>query len=91
MRKRRILKPDELAKYFTPKKIPRGVTSNEKICFFYEDLRAGDKDREIGDCFGTVKDDALKKWRVKFHDGIEECMGPRQMAYSLQVVNILLK
>ena len=83
-RKRRILKPNELAKVFTPKKIPRGVTSNGKYCYYYEDLRSGDKDREIGDCFGTVEDDALKKWRVKFHDGVEEHMGPRQMAMSLQ-------
>ena len=85
MRKRRILKPSDLAKVFTPKKIPRGVTSNGKYCFYYEDLRAGEKDRVVGDCFGTVEDDALKKWRVQSHDGVQEHMGPRQMAMSLQV------
>lgn len=85
IRKNRILKPSELAKVFTPKKIPRGVTCNGKNCFYYEDLRVGDKDREVGDCFGTVRDDALKKWKVEFHDGVEEQMGPRQMAMSLQV------
>ena len=76
----------DLAKVFTPQKIQEASRATaSKYCFYYEDLRVGSKDSEVGDCFGTVQDDALKKWRVEFHDGVEEQMGPRQMAMSLQV------
>ena len=89
-RKNRILKPADLAKVFTPKKIPRGVTCDGKYCFYFEDLAEGSKEREVGDCFGTVQDSALKKWLVEFHDGVHEHMGPKQMAMSLQVCALAL-
>ena len=78
-KKTRILGAAEFSKHFKPKKIPRGVSSNGKYAFYLED------NKEIGGCFGTIVDSALRKWLVDFHDGVKEHMSPKQMALSLQV------
>ena len=84
-----ILTPSELADHFVPKKLPRRVSVNSLVAFCFQDQGKGKKksfkDRKIGDCFATVKDSDLRKWKVNLHDDTTESVSPAKMALALQV------
>ena len=50
-----ILSAVELSEHFTPKKIPRGVSIDGKVCFYYENIKKNKLEAVIVDEFKTLR------------------------------------